>query len=227
MDDADGPAMIDVDLRAGEGVSTGNDSSVYRIGDRVAKEYKKLTFNEVKRYVELQNAAVETLSRLQYRAEFPIRGVPHLIVVTGGVPVDELGVSSSGLPLTLSQYVAAPSLERIMLRPEAFAKYAEAQLTDPELRRFGSDLNMLFWHESPTRVQDEFHYHVCMLSRLLDRELSVSGLYIGKYNVKLQPVDGQPRIALIVTDIAVYIDRIRYDHASWESRSDNEGPEPP
>lgn len=59
-------------------------------------------------------------------------------------------------------------------------------------------------------VQDEFHYHICMLSRWLDHELGVWGLYVRKYNVKLQPVSGEARIDLIITDLALYIDRVIY-----------------
>ncbi|MDQ3933290.1 MAG: arginine--tRNA ligase [Actinomycetota bacterium] len=204
------PPLIGVDFESGKRLSVGNDSDVYRFGDVVAKVYKKLSFDEVARYVALQNAAVDALKRLRYRAEVRIRGVPHTITAIAGVPVYRLGVSRAGRPVTLSRYVAAPNLEKIMFRPEAFAKYADAELTDPRLREFGSDLNFLFWNEYPTRVQDEFHYHLCMLSRLLDRELGVGGLYIGKYNAKLRPVEGKPRIDLIITDISVYIDRIEY-----------------
>lgn len=202
--------LIDLDLESGERLSTGNDSNVFRLGDVVAKEYQTLTFEEVERYVELQNEAARLLPGLRYTAELPIRGVQHTITAREGIPVDELGVSRSGLPLTLSRYVSAPNLEKIMYRPEKFAEYARGVSLAPDVHEFASDLNALFWDEYPTRVQDEFHYHVCMLSRLLDRELGVSGLYIAKYNVKLEPVRGRPQIDLIVTDVALYIDRVRY-----------------
>jgi hypothetical protein len=205
--------VADVDGAAGgwdpaTRLSEGNDSNVYRVGDRVAKEYHSLSFEAVRRYIELLHAAVELLPRLGYAAEIRVRGERRMLTASRAIPVDALGRSDTGRPLTLSCYIEAPNLEKIMYRPDAFAKYADAELHDPQLRAFGADLNDLFWTEYPTRVQDEFHYHVCMLSRLLDRELGVGGLYIGKYNAKLAPVaDG---IDLTITDLAVYIDRIDY-----------------
>jgi hypothetical protein len=195
---------------AGARLSKGNDSNVYRLGDQVAKEYHTLPFGAVQRYVELHDAAVEALPRIGYEAELKIGGARHRLTAQQGIAVDELGVSAGGRPLTLSRYVEAPNLEKIMYRPAAFAKYAQAELVDPVLRAFGSEMNALFWNEYPTRVQDEFHYHLCMLSGLLDRELGVRGLYIGKYNAKLAPAPDEPGVDLTITDIAVYIDRIDY-----------------
>ena len=191
-------------------ISTGNDSNVYRLGARVAKEYQRLSFADVERYVGLQNAAAEVIPALGYAADISIRGLRYTLTVSKAVPVEALGLSRAGRPLTLSRYVEAPNLEKIMYRPDAFAKYARTDLRDPELKTFGFYLNGLFWSEYPTRVQDEFHYHVCMLSRLLDRELDVSGLYIGKYNAKLAPVSRERRIDLTITDLAVYIDRVEH-----------------
>jgi hypothetical protein len=76
------------------------------------------------------------------------------------------------------------------------------------LREFAGRLNTYFWNEYPTRAQDELHYHVCMISRLLDEALGSAGLYISKYNVKLQPTSDRARIDLIVTDVALYIERV-------------------
>lgn len=199
-----------MDLGAHERISTGIDSDVYLVGDRVAKEYQRLTFDDVERYAELQNGAAAVLPTAEYSAEISIRGVPHMIRAAEAIPVDDVGLSRSGKPLTLSRYVEGPNLEKIMYRPEDFAAYAWKFLRDPQLRELGFDLNNVFWSEYPTRVQDEFHYHVCMLSRHLDRELGVSGLYISKYNVKLRPVSGARQIDLVVTDLALYIGRI--DH---------------
>jgi hypothetical protein len=193
----------------------GNDSNVYHIGDQVAKEYHKLSFNEVAHYVALQNEAVNVLRSNPYQAEFKIKGVWHKVVASEAIPVDELALSASRRPLTLSRYVEAPNLEKLLWRPEMFEKYAREQLSDPALREFAFDMNAFFWNEYPTRAQDEFHYHVCMLSRLLDRALGVSGCYISKYNVKLRPIPGQSRIDLIITDLALYIDRV-----TWSSQKE-------
>jgi hypothetical protein len=205
-----GVPTIDLDLESHERISTGNDSHVYLVGDRVAKEYQNITLQEVERYVELQNRAAAVLPASVYTAEFQIRGLSHRITAAEVVPVNEVGRSRSGKPLALSRYVEGPNLEKIMFRPEAFAEYAGRSLSTPQLREFGYDLNSIFWSEYPTRVQDEFHYHVCMLSRHLDRKLGVSGLYISKYNVKLLPVPGERQIDMVVTDIALYIDRVEY-----------------
>lgn len=203
-------AEVPSELAAYPRISTGNDSNVYIVGDSVAKEYQTLSFGEVERYVALQNAAADVIPRLGYTTRFPIRGVPHSLTAVEAVPVDELTVSKDGKPLTFSRFVEAPTLEKLMWRPERFAQYAREQIADPALLAFGTEMNALFREEYPTRVQDEVHYHLCMLSRLLDRELGVSGLYIGKYNAKLRPAEGEPRIELVVTDLAVYIDRVEW-----------------
>lgn len=205
------PRSIALDLQSFQCLSTGNDSNVYHLGDRVAKEYQQLSFDEVARYAALQNEAVKVLRRNPYQTEIKIKGIPHLVVASEAIPVDELALSASGRPLTLSRYVEAPNLEKLLWRPEMFEKYARTQLSDPLLLDFAFDMNAFFWNEYPTRAQDEFHYHVCMLSRLLDRALGVSGCYISKYNVKLQPIPGHSRIDLIITDLALYIDRVICD----------------
>lgn len=210
LSQASAPRSIPLDLESFPCLSKGNDSYVYRIGEQVAKEYQKLSFDEVARYVALQNEAVEVLKLSQYQAEVKIKDVTHLIVVTEAIPVDELALSAAGRPLTLSRFVEAPNLEKLLWRPEMFEKYAQTQLSDPALLKFAYEMNEFFWNEYPTRAQDEFHYHVCMLSRLLDRALDVSGCYISKYNVKLQPVPEHSRINLIITDLALYIDRVTY-----------------
>jgi hypothetical protein len=202
------PRSILLDLESFPCLSKGNDSNVYRIGDQVAKEYHKLSYDEVTRYVALQNQAVKVIKLNRYQAELKLKNVRHLIVATEAIPVNELALSASGRPLTLSRYVEAPNLEKLLWRPEMFAKYARTELSDPELREFACDMNDFFWNEYPTRAQDELHYHVCILSRLLDRWLGVSGCYISKYNVKLRPVSDQAQIDLIITDLALYIDRV-------------------
>lgn len=209
---ATAPRSMELALESFPCLSKGNDSNVYRINDQVAKEYHNLSFEEVARYVALQNEAVNVLRSNPYKTEFKIKGEWHTVVAAEAIPVDELALSTSGRPLTLSRYVEAPNLEKLLWRPEMFEKYAREQLSDPALSEFAFDMNAFFWNEYPTRAQDEFHYHVCMLSRLLDKALGVSGCYISKYNVKLRPIPGQPRIDLIITDLALYIDRVTWDN---------------
>lgn len=204
------PLLIPSDLKAFPCLSNGNDSNVYRIDDQVAKEYHKLSFADVARYTSLQNEAVEALLLNPYKTEITIKDVRYSISASQVVPVDELALSSSGLPLTLSRYVEAPNLEKLLWRPEMFEKYAQRELSDPPLVEFAYRMNAFFWNEYPTRAQDEFHYHTCMLSRFFDRVLGVFGCYISKYNIKLQPVPGELRINLIITDLALYIDRVTY-----------------
>lgn len=200
----------ELDLRYAEQLADGSDSVVYRLGGMVAKEYKRLSLEAVSRYVDLQNAAAELLARLDYRAELSLWGTRYALVVGEAVPVDHLGVSSAGRPVTLSRYVAAPNLAKIESRPDAFARYARAHLTDPRVRELGHRLNALLWQESSALVHEELEYHLDMLSRRLDRELGVSGLHVGKPNVKLMP-GGQPRtIELVLTDVAVFIERVDF-----------------
>ena len=192
-------------------LSRGNDSYVYRLGDSVAKEYQKLSFDEVARYVRLQNAAVGAIAALDYSAEFSMRDAPCTLEVVEAVPVDELTISPSGRPLTFSRFAPEPSVEKLMWRPERYREWADRELREPRLRAFADELNLFFWDEYPTRVRDEIHYHLTMLSHRLDELLGVSGLYISKYNAKLRPHRERPGFEMIVTDIALYIDRVRHD----------------
>ena len=195
------------DLSGFPRLSSGNDSFVYRIGDRVAKEYQTMAYPDVERYVALHNAAAAMLAGQPYRTEIKLAGVMTELVCDTIIPVEYLGCSRDNKPLALSRFVEATNLEKLLWRPERFEAYAEAELADPRLREFAARLNAYFWDEYPTRARDELHYHVCMISRLLDRMLGVSGCYISKYNVKLQPAGGA-RIDLIITDLALYIDRV-------------------
>jgi hypothetical protein len=194
-------------------LSKGNDSYVYKVGERVAKEYQKLSFDEVARYVRLQNAAVGAVAELGYTAEFRMQDLSCELRVVEAVPVHELTISSSGRPLTFSRFVPEPNVEKLMWRPERYREWAVRELPDRRLRAFADDLNLFFWNEYPTRVRDEIHYHLAMLSHRLDALLGVSGLYISKYNAKLRPHGERPGLEMIVTDIALYIDRLRYDAA--------------
>jgi len=190
-------------------LSKGVDSIVYRIGPLVAKEYQRLSMEEVSRYVSLQNGASDILRKTPYRATINLDGAATEIVADDAIRVDWLGRSRDGKPLTFSRFVEATNLEKLLWRPEMFEPYAKAELRDPELLSFAARLNAYFWNEYPTRGQDEFHYHVCMISRLLDRTLGCEGLYISKYNVKLLPGSQGARIRLVVTDLALYIERVR------------------
>lgn len=189
-------------------LSSGNDSFVYRIGDKVAKEYQTMAYADVERYVALHNAAAAMLADQPYRTEIKLAGAMTQLLCDTIIPVEYIGWSRHQKPLTISPFVEATNLEKLLWRPEMFQAYADAELSDPQLRAFAAGLNAFFWDEYPTRAQDELHYHVCMISRLLDRMLGVSGCYVSKYNVKLQPVPGEARIDLIITDLALYIDRV-------------------
>ena len=113
-----------------------------------------------------------------------------------------------------------PNLDRLTQRPEQFALYPLSRVASLDQRRFFIRLNRLFFTELPTRVQDEFHYHADIVSRLLDRELGVFGLYIGKYNVKILPDLAGQRLTLLVTDLAVYLDRLGWDgHGRYKGDS--------
>lgn len=197
------------DLIAYPRLSTGVDSNVFRIGDYVAKEYQRLDLAEVQRYAALQNGASEALRRFPYRATIDLRGRPTELVAASAVPVEWIGLSRAGKPLTFSRFVEATNLEKLLWKPDMFEPYARAELSDPRLRAFAADLNAFFWDEYPTRAQDELHYHTAMLSHWLDGALGVSGLYISKYNIKLHP-GARDRIDLIVTDLALYIERVAH-----------------
>ncbi len=205
-----GPTISSLKLHDYPRLSTGNDSNVYKVGRHVAKEYQKLSFAEVARYADLQNRAVEALAAMEYHAEILMRGETVTLSAVEAIAVDDLLLSSSGLPLTLSKFVPEANVEKLMWRPDRYCEWADRELTDASLRAFADELNSFFWEEYPTRVGDEIHYHLATLSRRLDEVLGVSGLYISKYNAKLRPRTDSPGFDMIITDVALYIDRVRY-----------------
>jgi hypothetical protein len=192
-------------------LSKGIDSHVYRVGDVVVKEYQRLSASGVDRYVALQNETCRVLRETPYHAKIDLDGVATELVAEHAIPVDWVGRSWNGRPLTISRFVEATNLEKLLWRPEMFRAYADAELSDPALREFAGRLNAYFWNEYPTRAQDELHYHVCMISRLLGEALGSAGIYISKYNVKLQPTSDRARINLTITDVALYIERVTVD----------------
>lgn len=208
--------LAGLDLASFPCLSKGVDSNVYRIGDLAAKEYQRLPIEEVERYVSLQNGASDVLRETPYRATVNLDGVATELVCEEAIPVDWLGHSRDGKPLTFSRFVEATNLEKLLWRPEMFEPYAKSELCDPGLLSFAARLNAYFWNEYPTRGQDELHYHVCMISRMLDRALGCTGLYISKYNVKLLPDPERARIRLVITDLALYIERVRLAPAAAE-----------
>jgi len=191
-------------------IAEGNDSDVYRVDDDVVKEYRELTRRQVERYVELCARAREVLAGSPYVAELPLEGKRWTASVRELVPIDRLDTAPAGHPITVSRYVGAPNLARLMLPPQAFAEYAEAELVDPDLRAFGERINAALWHGSAaaTILKEELEYHVAQLSSVLCAELGVSGLYVGLPNVKLQAGAGERRIDLILTDVALFVDRV-------------------
>lgn len=189
-------------------LSKGIDSNVYRIGDWVAKEYQRLSHDEVAAYVDLNRRASVALERTPYRTRINLNGVDTELVAETVVPVAWQGRSPSGKPMTFSRYVEATNLEKLLWRPEKFKAYADAELSTTSLRAFAERLNAFLWDEYPTRAQDELHYHTCMISRIFDQALGANGLYISKYNIKLEPTANPARINLIITDLALYIERV-------------------
>jgi hypothetical protein len=114
--------------------------------------------------------------------------------------------SPEGRPTTVSAYVPEPNLDWLTAPTDRFAQHPMTGI-EPGSASFLCRLNEHFNRERPTRLRDEFEYHLCMLSRLLDYNLGAFGLYIGKYNVKLRR-ESDSALALVVTDVAVYIPRV-------------------
>lgn len=201
-------ALSKADLNDYPCLSRGNDSFVWRIGDYVAKEYQHLPADEVARYTAFQNRAAEALREHPYRTTIKLNGRDTVLSAEQVIPVAWLGTSANGKPIAFSPFVEATNLEKLIWKPDMYRAYADRELFDRRLREFADTLNAYFWDEYPTRGQDEIHYHVCMISRRLDQLLGTNGLYISKYNVKLQPTLDPGHINLIITDTALYIDRV-------------------
>jgi len=199
-----------ISLAGAKKIASGNDSDVYRKGDRVYKDYRRLTFDQVARYVELMNKGVSVVG--SFKHETPIRiGRTEYAVATEGVGVDQLGVGPAGRPMSVSEYVPEPNLDRLLQPSRVLRSGLQERLGyDAGALSFLLRLNDVLRTENPTRVQDQFHYCLAVLDRSLDRALHVSGLFIGKYNAKLRVSPRKKHILLVITDLALYIDRVAY-----------------
>jgi hypothetical protein len=187
-------------------IATGNDSHVFRYDGIAVKKYQAVSADEVAAYVSLMNRSVPLLERLNYRFPVQIFGETYQVSFAG-IPVDSVLNSSSGCAITTSRFVPEPNLDKLTAPVQIFASYQPKDAA-ADKRQFFVDLNRYFTSEQPTRLRDEFEFHISMVSRLLDFHLGAFGLYIGKYNVKLRPNLIEKSITLIVTDIAVYIPRV-------------------
>jgi hypothetical protein len=193
-------------LRPENRVATGNDSHVFRYGEHAFKEYFAVSVEGAADYVRTMNQCVTLIERLAYRFRLNISGEEYSVCFRG-VPVNGLMQSAAGRAVTVSTYIPEPNLDWLTAAAERFRSYSYADL-DPERQHFFARLNATFSAEHPTRLRDEFEFHLCMLSRMLDFHLNSFGLYIGKYNVKLLPALAIRSITLMVTDVAVYLPRV-------------------
>jgi hypothetical protein len=189
-------------------VATGNDSIVYRYADTAVKEYSTASLEDVSLYVHTMTSCVSLIREIGYHFEVSILGDRYTVTFEG-VPVDELTSSASQKPVTCSRYIWEPNLDWLTSRQEHFATYPAKPHSMAEWAFF-QKLNLCFDSERPTRLRDNFEYHLCMLSRMLDYHLGTFGLYIGKYNVKPEPDHKRKHLTLLVTDVAVYLPRVVY-----------------
>jgi hypothetical protein len=211
-------AEIALDFERAEKLAGGNDSDVFLCDSLVYKEYHRLDEDRVCRYADLVNEGAGALERLGYTGIIQIESVGYQFQFRG-LPVRQAGMGPRGRAMTVSDYICEPNLDKLTQRPEHFAAYPIGRVPSLEQRRFFVRLNRLFFTELPTRVQDEFHYHTDIVSRLLDAELGVFGIYIGKYNIKLLPDLQDRTLTLVVTDLAVYIERLCLDRQVEPTRT--------
>ncbi len=204
-------------LDQAEKIASGNDSVVLALGGFVYKEYFRLKLEQVLEYSQLMNDAVPIIDQLAYSGSIGIQ-FQQFTFTCKGLPVERVFMGPNLRPVAVSRYIPEPNLDRLLQSPALYAGYPSQRISSEEARAFFVRLNQLFAHEMPTRVQDEFLYHVDMLSRQLDRGLGVSGIYIGKYNTKIIPDLQRNHLILLITDLSVYIDRLRMDGRQQEGR---------
>lgn len=105
-------------VKGAEPIGTGVDSSVYRLGDLVVKNYEvnseryapfKLSFESLRDYYELTNLASRLSLDKPFRLHFPLSKVEYSLVVN---PFDRMGkCDSCGGVEGVSPYVPGDSLE--------------------------------------------------------------------------------------------------------------------
>lgn len=188
-------------------IAKGNDSSVYRTNGLVIKIYENLSRDMVGRYAAALRLANEAIPRMIYPWGILIDGIPY------GVKFEAVRLDSIILdqekPIIVAPYIPYPNLDVLTLPEEKFNDYVlTSNLTGPALPPIAK-LNQMLRSERPTRVYDELIYAVDWLSRELDSALPAKGHYVGKYNAKVCLKPHEKNIVFIITDVCVYIDRMR------------------
>ena len=199
-----------INLTQLEKIAEGNDSHVYRNGCTVYKQYIRLTRTDVMRYVNLVNRATHVINECKYSPSIPIAGKQFNIRFCG-TPILDVSEDIDGYPVTLAPYIATPNLDKLCQHPDMYATFAHSLTLGNKEAEFFTFLNKLFYDELPTRTLDEFLYHIDILSRILDQHFGTFGIYIGKYNTKINLNLEETQITFVITDLSVYIDRLRYE----------------
>lgn len=188
-------------------IAKGNDSSVYRADGLVIKIYENLSRNTVSRYAAALRIANEAIPRMIYPWNILIDGIPYGAKFEA-VRLDSIIIDQEK-PMIVAPYIPYPNLDVLTLSEEKFNDYILASnLTGPALPPI-IKLNQILRSERPTRVYDELIYAVDWLSRELDATLPAKGHYVGKYNAKIFLKPCARNIVFIITDVCVYIDRMR------------------
>ena len=198
------------DLPTGSLVAKGNDSSVYRLGDKVIKIYGQLDPELLERYLIALPRANQLIRRYAYPRRLSIAAVGFELRFDA-IDIESRG-TVDGKPYTVSQYSPYPNLDILTLPPDQFEEYLNKSFANCAKKSFEFffELNAAFRNERPTRLYDEFIYAVDLLSRSIDEALGQTGHYIGKYNAKVIPDISERRLTLQITDTAVYIDRVEF-----------------
>jgi hypothetical protein len=200
--------LINEALRDENLVAKGNDSHVYRVGDKAIKVYTHLKLEVVESYLDALASANQFIQSYSPQRPIVIFSTPYEIQFQA-IRVEAAGILD-GKPYTVSHYSPYPNLDVLTWPATAFHNYMIFSGLDGARSdvQFLYQLNRMFCEERPTRTYDEFIYAVDILSRSIDITLGQKGNYIGKYNTKIIPNLEERKLVLQVTDTAVYIDRM-------------------
>jgi hypothetical protein len=191
-------------------VAKGNDSHVHRIGGKAIKVYRLLNPGTLERYLSVLPHANDLIRNYEYQRRLLI-GSGSFRIRFDAIDIEDRG-TLDGISYTVSPYSSYPNLDVLSWPKHLFETYIQrsfAHATD-ETVSFLAQLNLVFLNERPSRLYDEFLFAVDLLSRRIDAQFGHNGHYIGKYNAKVVPDISAGQITLLITDTAVYIDRVAF-----------------
>lgn len=200
-------------------VGAGNDSTVYRVDDKVYKQYTVstpmqalLAYKDIIQRTKELFEALPTLGAATLKIHnntlpyfFEIN--PIEIIGRGYFTKDSIRISPHTFPLSISTYIPGPVLSVFSgYTSERGFSHANNQLPEPE-RSF---VYSIFW--GSINSSDDFKKFDEIpgkLSKVIQHQNQYAGLNVGDVNVKVRYDLNRNAIRFVVTDLCTHLEHLR------------------